>query len=879
MNVWIRPQKTIDCVMTRKKGFATAGAPSASCANCTACSRISDAGEEASLFFCTLISRTHLMLLITEPFSMLEACGFPASDVDLFRRLYTGSFLVMVNRFGSSAAVILCRGVPQGAQPSPKVFTITFDPVHVIVRACKRGCSLQPDLDPLGSSGFADDSLLHTDGPDAIPAMAILVPAVADYIRWAGMDVNLTKSGISATDFRTGRQVATDSVTLNGHPFPVIPPDRPHKHLGVRMTMTGDFSAEKDYIRNEMRKRLQALCEDPLLSILEKELVIKIVVCSVFRYSAGLVDWSRTELDSITAMWNRAYKQAWALPRSLDGSPMLLDHSEAGRGCPSATAIWLREVLDVLEQCVSLPGVISQIVRRHLQQLCISHGCHTLNQLQQLLRVRGRADTVLELFLLRLDEQGLEISSPWPPCADQSIAAVLWPRLYPAWLEKERWSGCRELDEDVQSEWGKVQLCLQACRKLGNAEPAILTLTQLRGHHAGWLQVSELRRRRCQLSSAEYSALVSWLPSPAEYSNTSNLSQPEYMSSPVASSLGHTTSRCPPCILGQIVDTVDFNQLVLQPVPTLDLPDVDISTIPDQMLAEYLCLRRAVFPFPRSDDNILMVECLTQLCQVVEPYVFRQEYIVARPACDESAPLTVMSLALVRDCLRGTSGEGLREVCSRPQWKVSSADFYAGVFVARAETDHIAPGWRLNAGGPHGQTTMVNVVQSISMRRTLAVPRPVVPPHPWQADPPLPSRVVIDTSHHHPLQLSSPEGWLVLQRNGRVWITEHNRRVARLDAAQYGMLLTMSGGQPTAEFLQHVCWSCQAQWEIDRDHFVPWSRHLLAGIREITGSELLVGASAVTFNPHFLFFLSPFSGVYQLFSSWTRLCLFPVLRC
>ena len=39
---------------------------------------------------------------------------------------------------------------------------------------------------------------------------------------------------------------------------------------------------------------------------------------------------------------------------------------------------------------------------------------------------------------------------------------------------------------------------------------------------------------------------------------------------------------------------------------------------------------------------------------------------------------------------------------------------------------------------------------------------------------------------------------------------------------------------------------------------MPWRRHLLASLRERTGCELLVGASAVTYNPHFPYFVSPY---------------------
>jgi hypothetical protein len=95
---------------------------------------------------------------------------------------------------------------------------------------------------------------------------------------------------------------------------------------------------------------------------------------------------------------------------------------------------------------------------------CMRHGCYALNQFQLLLPVRGNADTVLERFLLRLDEQGLEISSPWEERADKSLLEALWPRLHKAWLEKERWARCTEVVE-VLSEWDQAQLCLKACEK------------------------------------------------------------------------------------------------------------------------------------------------------------------------------------------------------------------------------------------------------------------------------------------------------------------------------------------------------------------------------------------------------------------------------
>jgi hypothetical protein len=166
--------------------------------------------------------------------------------------------------------------------------------------------------------------------------MAVMAPPAVDYLQWAGMEINLGKCGITAMDMRTSQPVATDSITLHGEPIPVIPPDKSHKHLGLRLAINGDFSTEKQHVRTEMQQRLAALAEDRVLSRPEKETVIKTAICSVFRYSAGFVDWTRTELDNITKMWIHAYKQAWALPGSIDSSPIILDKADGGRGCPSA---------------------------------------------------------------------------------------------------------------------------------------------------------------------------------------------------------------------------------------------------------------------------------------------------------------------------------------------------------------------------------------------------------------------------------------------------------------------------------------------------------------------------------------------------------------
>ena len=133
----------------------------------------------------------------------------------------------------------------------------------------------------------------------------------------------MPKSYISAIDFSTGQSIAADSINLDGLPFTVLLPDQAHKHLGVRMTMTGNFEVEKEYFRGEMQRRLESLNADEVLPPSLKELAIKVGIISVLRYSAGLVPWSRLELNNISKMWSTGYKQAWykKAARSADATP------------------------------------------------------------------------------------------------------------------------------------------------------------------------------------------------------------------------------------------------------------------------------------------------------------------------------------------------------------------------------------------------------------------------------------------------------------------------------------------------------------------------------------------------------------------------------
>mmetsp|Transcript_17304 Transcript_17304/g.47643 ORF Transcript_17304/g.47643 Transcript_17304/m.47643 type:complete len:271 (-) Transcript_17304:357-1169(-) len=270
--------------------------------------------------------------------------------------------------------------------------------------------------------------------------------------------------------------------------------------------MIGDFRCEKEHVLHEIANRLQALSKASFLLPTQKELVIKAGIVPVFRYSAGLVPWSLPELENITALWVRAYRIAWRMPDGTDSGLFRLPPRGGGRGCPSATQIWLADALQLLDHCDRIPGEVRTVVRQATLHECKAHGCLDLFQLQRAMRLCPHlARTVLELLVCRLDEHGLDaVPAHRPPQLGTLIIEALWSRL---WARNGRTALTATGDPNSDGIQGHV--CLQAVKVLASCN--ILYVHQLRVCRGGWLPRSVLACKG--LSRGTYQILINLLSS------------------------------------------------------------------------------------------------------------------------------------------------------------------------------------------------------------------------------------------------------------------------------------------------------------------------------------------------------------------------------
>ena len=82
------------------------------------------------------------------------------------------------------------------------------------------------------------------------------------------------------------------------------------------MTVTLDFRHEKDKVRQATRRRVDAVVDAKSLTPTQRELIVLLAVVPLFRYSAGLVPWSASELEDLTSECFRGVPT----PRSFDSA-------------------------------------------------------------------------------------------------------------------------------------------------------------------------------------------------------------------------------------------------------------------------------------------------------------------------------------------------------------------------------------------------------------------------------------------------------------------------------------------------------------------------------------------------------------------------------
>lgn len=178
-----------------------------------------------------------------------------------------------------------------------------------------------PKSNPQACGGFADDiALLQGTAGDTI---ATLNGPVRRFCDWSGMEVNTDKSIVTAIDYSTGKDLPTNMIHYGEKRLQSVKANEATKYLGVHVSLTLQWVTEKAYV---MRKTLEAVrhLQHTALRRDQLEMLLRVCIEPLFRYSAPLIPWTEKELSEIDKLWGRVTRASLQLMKCTDTAVVLL---------------------------------------------------------------------------------------------------------------------------------------------------------------------------------------------------------------------------------------------------------------------------------------------------------------------------------------------------------------------------------------------------------------------------------------------------------------------------------------------------------------------------------------------------------------------------
>ena len=315
-------------------------------------------------------------------FMILRKLSLPEADVSALERYYASSYMQIAHSDGQKSANIpLGRGLRQGCPLSPILGGMVVNAMLRWVEQQGGGVRHSSGVET-NVLAFADDATLLTEETGQ---MAKLMQCVHEFCKWAGVNINLGKSEVTGYDFARMRPINTNALRIGGGRPKHILPDTPFKYLGIRLTILGDMSAEREYVLQKSAA-LGKMLKDHPYHPRQMHLVVQTAIVPIFRYSAAVAQWTSTDLAQLWNIWCRALKHAWKLKPS---TPAGFFHSAewAGLDVHNPAEILVKETAGMMEQCFVTPGDLGDMLKMEWCELVQDLGCSSTEELQRHLRV------------------------------------------------------------------------------------------------------------------------------------------------------------------------------------------------------------------------------------------------------------------------------------------------------------------------------------------------------------------------------------------------------------------------------------------------------------------------------------------------------------
>ena len=224
----------------------------------------------------------------------------------------------------SLGTVDIKRGIFQGDSLSPLIFVICMIPMSKVLRNAKAGYRLG-DM-KINHLLFMDDLKMFAKSKNEIDSLVSTVQVISQDI---GMQFGINKCG--AIIMKRGKLVKSEDIRLtNGESIKEVS-DQGYKYLGILELDKIKEKEMKEVFRKEYLRRIKLIMKSKLNGR-NKILAVNTWAVSLMRYGAGIIKWTKNELQEVDRKTRKVMTINKELHPRSDVARIYVSRTKGGRG-------------------------------------------------------------------------------------------------------------------------------------------------------------------------------------------------------------------------------------------------------------------------------------------------------------------------------------------------------------------------------------------------------------------------------------------------------------------------------------------------------------------------------------------------------------------
>lgn len=219
------------------------------------------------------------------------------------------------------------RGIFQGDSLSPLLFVMALIPLSTVLRKTGMGYQTSKSATKISHLLYMDDLKLYAKSDNELES---LLNTVRIFSKDICMEFGLDKCAILT--LKRGKVDHTEGITLpDNSTIKQVSTDEAYKYLGILQAEDIKHTEMKSRSMSEYKKRVRKI----LKSKLNAGNIIKAIntwAVPVLRYTGGIINWTREELDNLDRKTRKLMTANKALHPKSDVDRLYLSRKEGGRG-------------------------------------------------------------------------------------------------------------------------------------------------------------------------------------------------------------------------------------------------------------------------------------------------------------------------------------------------------------------------------------------------------------------------------------------------------------------------------------------------------------------------------------------------------------------